>query len=58
MVCFFRGGEKFKERYMTLGFNDVAYLDEGAMWPIAFAITELTTAEEARIAELVTRAVS
>lgn len=43
---------------MTLGFNDVAYLDEGAMWPIAFAITELTTAEEARIAELVTRAVS
>lgn len=58
VVCFFRGGEKFKERYMTLGFNDVAYLDEGAMWPIAFAITELTTAEEARIAELVTRAVS
>jgi hypothetical protein len=57
VVCFFRGGEKFKERYMTLGFNDVANLDEGAMWPIAFALTELTAAEEARIAALVKKAV-
>lgn len=57
VVCFFRGGEKFKERYMTLGFNDVANLDEGAMWPIAFALTELTATEEARIAALVKKAV-
>jgi uncharacterized protein YdhG (YjbR/CyaY superfamily) len=58
IVCFFRGAEKFKERYMTLGFNDVANLDEGHMWPIAFALTELTAAEEARIAALVKKAVS
>jgi len=58
IVCFFRGGDKFKERYMTLGFNDSANLDEGAMWPIAFALTELTAAEEARIGALVKKAVS
>ncbi len=58
VVCFFRGGDKFKERYMTLGFNDVANLDEGAMWPIAFALKELTASEEARIAALVKKAVS
>ncbi len=58
VVCFFRGADKFKERYMTLGFNDVAHLDEGNMWPIAFALTELTAAEEARIVVLVKRAVS
>jgi hypothetical protein len=58
VVCFFRGGEKFKERYMTLGFNDVANLDEGAMWPIAFALIELTEAEEAKISGLVKKAVS
>jgi hypothetical protein len=58
VVCFFRGGDKFKERYMTLGFNDAANLDEGALWPIAFALTELTAAEEARIAALVKKAVS
>jgi hypothetical protein len=58
VVCFFRSGQKFKERYMTLGFNDVANLDEGHMWPIAFALTELTAAEEARIAVLVKKAVS
>ena len=58
VVCFFRGGEKFKERYMTLGFNDVANLDEGAMWPIAFAMKGLTPAEEERVADLVRRAVS
>ena len=58
VVCFFRSGQKFKERYMTLGFNDVANLDEGAMWPIAFALKELTAAEEARIGALVKKAVS
>jgi hypothetical protein len=58
VVCFFRSGEKFKERYMTLGFNDVANLDEGRMWPIAFALTELTATEEARIAALVKKAVA
>ena len=58
VVCFFRSGEKFKERYMTLGFNQDANLDEGHMWPIAFALTELTAAEEARIGALVKKAVS
>ena len=58
VVCFFRGADKFKERYMTLGFNDVANLDEGNMWPIAFAMTALTAAEEARIDALVKKAVS
>ena len=58
VVCFFRGGEKFKERYMTLGFDDAANLDEGHLWPIAFALTELTAAEEARIGALVKKAVS
>ncbi|MBI0582931.1 MAG: DUF1801 domain-containing protein [Methanomassiliicoccus sp.] len=58
VVCFFRGGDKFKERYMTLGFNDDANLDEGAMWPIAFALTELTADEEEKIAALVKKAVS
>ena len=58
VVCFFRAGDKFKERYMTLGFNDAANLDEGSMWPIAFALKELTASEEARIAALVKKAVS
>ena len=58
VVCFFRSGQKFKERYMTLGFNDVANLDEGHMWPIAFALTELTADEEARISMLIKKAVS
>ncbi len=58
VICFFRGGEKFKERYMTLGFNNEAHLDEGHLWPIAFALTELTAAEEARIGALVKKAVS
>ncbi len=56
VVCFFRAAERFKERYMTLGFSDAARLDEGAMWPIAFALTDLTPADEARIAALVKRA--
>ena len=58
VVCFFRGGDKFKERYMTLGFNDVANLDEGAMWPTSFALKRLTAAEEVKIGALVKKAVS
>jgi hypothetical protein len=58
VVCFFRPRDRFDERYMTLGFNDGANLDEGAMWPIAFALTELTAADEARIGGLVKKAVS
>ena len=58
IVCFFRGGDKFKERYMTIGFNDSANLDEGHLWPIAFALTELGAAEEARIRALVKKAAS
>jgi uncharacterized protein YdhG (YjbR/CyaY superfamily) len=57
VVCFFQGAQKFKTRYATLGFSDQAALDEGHMWPTAFALTELTAADEARIVELVTRAV-
>lgn len=58
VVCFFRDTQKFKERYMTLGFNEEANLDEGNMWPIAFALKELTATEEARIAALVKKSVS
>lgn len=58
VLCFFQTAQKFGARYATLGFNDVAKLDEGAMWPTAFALIELTAAEEARIAALVTRAAS
>jgi hypothetical protein len=58
VICFFRGGQMFKERYMTLGFNNKANLDEGAMWPIAYALKELTAVEEAKIAALVKKAVS
>lgn len=58
VLCFFQAAQKFGARYATLGFNDVAKLDEGAMWPTAFALIELTAAEEARIAALVTRAAS
>jgi uncharacterized protein YdhG (YjbR/CyaY superfamily) len=58
VICFFRSAQKFKERYMTLGFNQEAHFDEGHMWPIAFALTALTPAEEARIAALVKKAVS
>jgi uncharacterized protein YdhG (YjbR/CyaY superfamily) len=53
VVCFFQSAEKFKSRYATLGFNDTAHLDEGTMWPTAFALTALTEETEARIAELV-----
>jgi uncharacterized protein YdhG (YjbR/CyaY superfamily) len=58
VVCFFQCAQKFKTRYATFGFNDVANLDEGTMWPIAFALTELTAADEARIGALVKQAVS
>jgi uncharacterized protein YdhG (YjbR/CyaY superfamily) len=58
IVCFFHSAEKFKSRYATFGFSDEANLDDGAMWPTAFALTELTPAEEARIAALVRTAVS
>ena len=58
VVCFFQSAEKFNSRYATLGFSDTANLDEGAMWPTSFALKELTAAEEARIGELVTKAVS
>jgi uncharacterized protein YdhG (YjbR/CyaY superfamily) len=57
VVCFFQSAQKFKTRYATLGFSDKANLDEGQMWPTAFALKDLTTAEEARIRELVKRAV-
>jgi len=58
VVCFFRDAGKFKERYAMLGFNDSATLDQGSMWPVAFALTELTEADEAKIRALVKRAVS
>jgi len=58
VVCFFRNASKFKERYAMFGFNDVANLDEGAMWPIAFALRELTAADEKTIGALVKKAVS
>lgn len=57
VVVFFRGADKFQERYMTVGFTQDARLDEGRLWPTAFALTELTADEEARIAVLVKRAV-
>jgi uncharacterized protein YdhG (YjbR/CyaY superfamily) len=58
VVCFFTPASKFKERYATFGFNAEANLDEGAMWPTSFALTELTAAEEARIGALVKKAMS
>ena len=57
VVCFFQPAQKFKTRYATFGFNDSANLDEGAMWPTAFALTELTAADEAKIGALVKKAV-
>lgn len=58
VVCFFQSAHKFKTRYATFGFSDKANLDESAMWPTAFALKELTAADEARISALVTKAVS
>ena len=58
VLCYFKPAEKFKTRYATLGFSDKANLDEGAMWPVEFALTSWTRTEEKRISELVTRAMS
>jgi uncharacterized protein YdhG (YjbR/CyaY superfamily) len=58
IVCFFQSAQKFNTRYATLGFNDTAHLDEGTIWPTAFALTTLTAADEARIGALVEKAVS
>jgi len=58
VVLYFRNAEKFKERYAMLGFNDTANLDDGSMWPVAFALTKLTKADETRIANLLEQAVS
>jgi uncharacterized protein YdhG (YjbR/CyaY superfamily) len=58
VVCFFQSAQKFNTRYATLGFSDTANLDEGAMWPTSFALTELTAAEEERISALVKKAMS
>ena len=56
LLCHYQPAQKFKTRYATLGFSDEAHLDEGTMWPVAFALTELTAADEARIAALVRKA--
>jgi hypothetical protein len=58
IVCFFQPAQKFKSRYATLGFNDDAQLDDGAMWPTAYALTKLTATEEEKIAALLKKAVS
>ena len=58
VICFFQNSQKFKTRYSTLGFSDKANLDEGNLWPVAYALKELTATEEARIVELVKKAVS
>lgn len=58
VVVFFRGPQVFKERYLTLGFNDSARLDDGGMWPVYYALTELTAADEARVGALVRKAVA
>jgi uncharacterized protein YdhG (YjbR/CyaY superfamily) len=57
VVCFFQSGQKFKTRYSTLGFSDAAKLDEGGMWPVAYALMKLTAVEEAKIVALVKKAV-
>ena len=58
VVCFFQPAQKFKSRYATFGFNDTSNLDDGDMWPVAYALKELTPADEAKIAALVKKAVS
>jgi uncharacterized protein YdhG (YjbR/CyaY superfamily) len=58
IVCFFKSADKFKSRYATLGFEEAANLDKGAMWPTSFALTELTASDEAKIAALVKKSVS
>jgi hypothetical protein len=58
VICFFQPADKFKSRYATIGFNHDAHLDDGAMWPTAWALTKLTAADEKRIAALVKKAIS
>ena len=58
VICFFQPEQKFKTRYATFGFNDSANLDDGVMWPVAFALKQLTAADEAKVAALVKKAVS
>jgi uncharacterized protein YdhG (YjbR/CyaY superfamily) len=58
IICFFRSRQKFGERYMLLGFNDAAKLDEGSMWATNFALTELTKSDEAKVTELIKKAIS
>jgi uncharacterized protein YdhG (YjbR/CyaY superfamily) len=58
LVCFFKAADKFKSRYATFGFEEDAHLDDGSMWATSWALTKLTTADEARIGELVKKAVS
>ena len=58
VVCFFKAASKFKERYATFGFNDTATIDDGAMWPVVFALKELTAADEKKLGALVKKAVS
>jgi uncharacterized protein YdhG (YjbR/CyaY superfamily) len=58
VICYFRDAGKFKERYSMLGFNDAAKLDKGSLWPVAYALTELTAADEAKIRALVKKAAS
>jgi uncharacterized protein YdhG (YjbR/CyaY superfamily) len=57
VVCFFKGAHKYGERYATFGFNDAAHLDDGSMWPTSYGLLNLTVADEAKIAELVTKAI-
>jgi uncharacterized protein YdhG (YjbR/CyaY superfamily) len=57
VLCFFQSGQKFKTRYATLGFSDQANLDEGAFWPVVFALNNMTAAEEAKISALLKKAV-
>jgi uncharacterized protein YdhG (YjbR/CyaY superfamily) len=58
LICYFRSTKKFGERYMTLGFNDAAKLDEGTLWPIVYALTEMTAENEAKISAIVKKAVT
>ena len=58
VICFFQNSQKFKTRYSTLGFSDKANLDEGSMWPVAFAVKELTATEEEKIIALVKKAIN
>lgn len=58
VICFFQSAQKFKTRYSTFGFNDAANLDDGVLWPVAYALKELTAVEEAKIVALVKKAVS